>query len=147
MLTFVSPTVIVGDKSQVYITTNEMAHSWTGNTVTCADWSNLWLNKGFSVYIERKASEHVNGIEFSKVGAYIGNQTAYKVMEDYGYWNSYSSLHPNIGSDQPDKSSSIIPYEKGFQFMSFLESLIDERLLTMLIDEYVHENAYTSIKW
>ena len=35
LLTFASPTIIVGDKSQVYVATHEMAHSWTGNTVTC----------------------------------------------------------------------------------------------------------------
>jgi len=38
LLTFASPTIITGDKSQVYVAAHEMAHSWTGNTVTCADW-------------------------------------------------------------------------------------------------------------
>ena len=31
LLTFASPTVIVGDKSQVDVVIHEMAHSWTGN--------------------------------------------------------------------------------------------------------------------
>lgn len=31
LLTFASPTIIVGDKSQVYVATHEIAHSWTGN--------------------------------------------------------------------------------------------------------------------
>ena len=31
LLTFASPTIIVGDKSQVDVATHEMAHSWTGN--------------------------------------------------------------------------------------------------------------------
>jgi len=35
LLTFASPTIIVGDKSQVYVATHEIAHSWTGNDVTC----------------------------------------------------------------------------------------------------------------
>lgn len=35
LLTFASPSIIVGDKSQVYVATHEMAHSWTGNTITC----------------------------------------------------------------------------------------------------------------
>lgn len=35
LLTFASPTIIVGDKSQVYVATHEIAHSWTGNQVTC----------------------------------------------------------------------------------------------------------------
>ena len=50
LLTFASPTMITGDKSQIYLAAHEMAHSWTGNTVTCASWENLWLNEGFTVF-------------------------------------------------------------------------------------------------
>lgn len=56
LLTFASPTIIVGDKSQVYVATHEIAHSWTGNDVTDGDWSNMWLNEGFTVFEERKVS-------------------------------------------------------------------------------------------
>lgn len=31
LLTFASPTIITADKSQVYVATHEIAHSWTGN--------------------------------------------------------------------------------------------------------------------
>lgn len=56
LLTFASPTIITGDKSQVDVATHEMAHSWFGNMVTCADWENLWLNEGFTVFAERKVT-------------------------------------------------------------------------------------------
>lgn len=55
LLTFASPTIVTDDKSQVGVAAHEMAHSWTGNTVTCADWANFWLNEGFTVFIERKS--------------------------------------------------------------------------------------------
>jgi leukotriene-A4 hydrolase len=35
LLTFASPTIIVGDKSQVDVAQHEIMHSWTGNDVTC----------------------------------------------------------------------------------------------------------------
>jgi len=37
LLTFASPTIIVGDKekSGVTVATHEIMHSWTGNEVTC----------------------------------------------------------------------------------------------------------------
>jgi len=56
LLTFASPTIIVGDKSQVYVATHEIAHSWTGNEITCRDWENMWLNEGFTTFLERKIS-------------------------------------------------------------------------------------------
>ena len=34
-LTFASPTIITGDKSGVTVAIHEIAHSWTGNLVTC----------------------------------------------------------------------------------------------------------------
>ena len=34
LLTFASPTIIVGDKSEVNVAIHEIAHSWTGNLVT-----------------------------------------------------------------------------------------------------------------
>ena len=116
LLTFASPTVIVGDKSQVYVAAHEMAHSWTGNTVTCADWANFWLNEGFTVYYERrsKIARDKGDETISLENAFIGNQSAYTSMVQYGLWNSYSSLHPNVRDDLPDNSFSTIPYEKGF---------------------------------
>lgn len=114
MLTFASPTVVVGDRSQVYVAAHEIAHSWTGNLVTCADWDNFWLNEGFTVYMERWAQGARLGDDKAKVSSYIGNITAFNSMKEYGFWNSYSSIHPNVGSDLPDNSFSVIPYEKGF---------------------------------
>lgn len=46
LLTFASPSIVVGDKSGTPVAIHEIAHSWTGNTVTCKDWSNTWINEG-----------------------------------------------------------------------------------------------------
>jgi len=75
LLTFASPTIIVGDKSQVYVATHEIAHSWTGNDVTCRDWENFWLNEGFTVFSERKVSGKLHGHDFAQVEALLGNST------------------------------------------------------------------------
>ena len=50
-LTFATPTVIAGDKSLVALVAHELAHSWSGNLVTNATWSELWLNEGVRVYL------------------------------------------------------------------------------------------------
>lgn len=55
LLTFASPSIIVGDKSGTTVAIHEIAHSWTGNMVTCSNWTNLWINEGFTVFLERKA--------------------------------------------------------------------------------------------
>jgi leukotriene-A4 hydrolase len=80
LLTFASPSVIVGDKSQVYVAAHEMAHSWTGNTVTCADWANFWLNEGFTVYFERLSAIKRGEETIAMESAFIGNQSSYNNM-------------------------------------------------------------------
>lgn len=61
LLTFASPTIIIGDKSGVSTANHEIAHSWTGNLVTNMNWDNFWLNEGFTVFLERKISKILNG--------------------------------------------------------------------------------------
>lgn len=50
-LTFATPTIIAGDRSLVSLVAHELAHSWSGNLVTNASWNDMWLNEGFTVYL------------------------------------------------------------------------------------------------
>ena len=41
------------------LTAHELAHQWFGNNVTCASWSDVWLNEGFASYAEYLALERL----------------------------------------------------------------------------------------
>jgi leukotriene-A4 hydrolase len=47
-------------------------------------------------------------------------------MNTYGLDSTYSSIHPVLEGDNPDNAFSTIPYEKGFQLLVYLESLVGE---------------------
>lgn len=147
LLTFASPTIITGDKSQVYVATHEIAHSWTGNEVTCENWSNFWLNEGFTVFEERKVSAEIHGKDFSLVNAYLGNISMFNAMETFGLDHSYSSLYPIIKTDAPDNSFSEVPYEKGFQFLFYLETLLGEEHMQGLIRKHILAYSQQSVTW
>ena len=58
-------------------------------------------------------------------------------MLGFGLNNSYSSLHPVFNGDSPDNSDSEIPYEKGYQFLYYLETLLGEDHMQALLREYI----------
>ena len=116
LLTFASPSIIVGDKSGVGVAIHEIAHSWTGNTVTCVNWSNMWINEGFTVFLERKALGALKsfGADWVIIDSYDGNSALITDINEYGADESYSSLSPITDGKNPDDSFSEIPYEKGY---------------------------------
>jgi len=103
LLTFASPSIIVGDKSSVNVANHELAHSWSGNWVTNMNWDNFWLNEGFTVFLERKitklliADQKQANLTY-KVAATVGNSTLMTAMNGFGMTNSFSSLTPNAGT-------------------------------------------------
>jgi leukotriene-A4 hydrolase len=95
LLTFASPTMIVGDKSEVNVAIHEIAHSWTGNLVSCKNWENFWLNEGFTVYLERKGKFNSNlkikglkalyGEDVYELARYSGNLTLLDAVNNFGF--------------------------------------------------------------
>ena len=66
-LTFVTPTLIAGDRSQVAVIAHELAHSYSGNLVTNKTWDDFWLNEGLTVFTETKIVESLFGTEAASV--------------------------------------------------------------------------------
>ena len=71
-LTFLTPTLLAGDRSLVNVLAHELAHSWTGNLVTNATIDDFWLNEGFTVWAERRIHEKLYGDEAQALSAAIG---------------------------------------------------------------------------
>ena len=82
-VTFATPTVIVGDKSLVALVAHELAHSWSGNLVTNATWSDFWLNEGFTTYLERRIVEAVYGRRLADMERIIGLRDLAQARTDF----------------------------------------------------------------
>ena len=74
----------------MFVATHEIAHSWTGNEVTCGNWENYWLNEGFTVFTERKISGFLHGKSFAQTESYLANKTMWSNMLSYGLDSPYT---------------------------------------------------------
>jgi len=45
---------------------HELGHMWFGDNVTCADWSNIWVNEGFATYADYLSNEYILGDSVAK---------------------------------------------------------------------------------
>lgn len=105
LLTFLSPTIITGDKSQIASALHEVAHSWTGNLVTCKTWQDFWLNEGLTVFIQRKVSEKIYGKERANDEAFIGSFSLHTAI-DNDQTSGLTQLHQDMGDRLPDAAKT-----------------------------------------
>ncbi|KAI3426280.1 hypothetical protein D9Q98_008653 [Chlorella vulgaris] len=142
-LTFVTPTLLAGDRSLANVVAHEIAHSWTGNLVTNATWEHFWLNEGFTVFLERKILGRLYGEQMYQLQASMGwlelQDTRYQFQAAGGWLklqhtvtkqfgsedHPYTRLVPDLqGGVDPDDAFSSIPYEKGFALIHYLQQLV-----------------------
>ena len=122
LLTFASPSIIVGDKSNVAVAIHEIAHSWTGNLVTNQNWKNFWINEGFTKYLERKGAEAYIGKDYVLLDEVASYPELLLDLKRFGN-TTFASLRPVLNGKNPDDAFSNIPYEKGYYFLKYIESL------------------------
>ena len=135
-LTFVTPTILAGDRSLTSLVAHELAHSWSGNLVTNATWDDFWLNEGFTVYFERRIMEHLYGREYADMLQVLGGVALHHTIAEIGATSSDTHLHLHLAGRDPDEGLTEIAYEKGCALLLALESLVGRPRLDIFIKEY-----------
>lgn len=144
LLTFATPTVIAGDKSLVSLIAHELAHSWSGNLVTNATWSDFWLNEGFTVYVERRILEKVYGRERADMEAVLGRAQLEKELSHLP--EPERILHIDLKGRDPDDGVTLVPYEKGALLLLTIEQAVGRERFDAFLRRYFDTFAFQSIE-
>jgi aminopeptidase N len=144
-LTFITPTVLTGDRSLANVAAHELAHSWTGNLVTNASAEHFWLNEGFTVYAERRILEVLEGRDLSELHAAIGRRALEQAVAQMQDRPQLTRLRTNLWGVDPDDAYSQVPYEKGYLFLRALEEAVGRPRFDAFLRKYVETFRFSSL--
>lgn len=132
---------ILDDPQEDWVIAHELAHQWWGNLITCATWSEFWLNEGIAVFMTAAWKQHRWG------DAAYRNELAlldkrWQRAKDAGFDKplSWGGEYPNIGIRRS------IQYSKGALFMQALREDMGERAFWDGLRRYTQDNAGRSVR-
>ena len=139
-LTFLTPTFIAGDRSLNGLVAHELAHSWSGNLVTNATWSDSWLNEGFTSYFENRIMEAMYGPARARQEAALSWADMQTAFTELGIGAPGTRLH--LALDDPDGGTSGIVYDKGAIFLRTLEGIVGRERWDAYLRSYFDRHAF-----
>src|SRR3984957_93238 len=142
-LSFITPTVIAGDKSLVSVIAHELGHSWSGNLVTNATWRDLWLNEGFTDYLQSRIMTAVYGERRDAMERVLGLRS---LQDDLAKLKPADQvLAIDLRNRNPGEVFSDVPYEKGRLFLTFLDAKFGRERFDGFLRGYFDHFAFKSI--
>lgn len=144
-LTFLTPTILAGDRSLVSLVAHELAHSWSGNLVTNSTWNDFWLNEGFTTYLERRIMEAIAGREYSEMLTGIGLGDLRSTLAELPPDSRLGHLRLDLTGMDPDEGGSDVAYEKGSLFLRLLEEAVGRTAFDRFLAAWFAEHAFQSV--
>ena len=142
-LSFITPTVITGDRSLVSLIAHELAHSWSGNLITNSNWNELWINEGFTNFVENRLMREVYGAARSDMEANLSYHELLQDMADLAPEDT--ALKVNLAGRDPDDAFSQVPYVKGQLFLTWLESKFGAKRFDQFMAAYFKQHQFQSM--
>ncbi len=116
---------------------HELAHHWFGDTVTCENWDDVWLNESFATFMELSYIEAADGKE-----AYLDELQDQREI----YLNSEEingTLGPIINFETTPEQKifseyGIVTYYKGSIVLNYLKETLGEKTFFQALGQYIN---------
>lgn len=145
-VTFATPTILAGDRSLTSLIAHELAHSWSGNLVTNATWSDFWLNEGFTTYFENRIMEALYGESRARMLEALGRRELADELKALADKPGDQVLHMDLAGRNPDDAVTPVAYEKGAALLRTIEQAVGRSRFDQWLRGYFNRHAFTSLR-
>jgi len=142
-LSFITPSLLAGDRSLVSVIAHELAHSWSGNLVTNATWRDGWLNEGMTSYLESRLMEVI--YDEARVDEERVLMYRELLLDLESVSEPMQALAPRLDQADPDGFQGAIAYSKGQMFLEYLEYAFGREAFDDFLAAYFREFAFGTI--
>ncbi len=141
-LVFLTPALLVGDRSLTYVVAHELAHSWSGNLVTNATWNDFWLNEGVTTYFTIRIGEVLYGKEEAAMQTVISRTRLSNQVAAFGASSPDTHLKLDLRGRNPDDALTDIAYQKGCAFLQTIEQAVGRPRFDAFLRRYFTRHAF-----
>ena len=142
-LSFITPSVLAGDRSLVSLIAHELAHSWSGNLVSNLTWRDIWLNEGVTSYLEARLMELLYGRERADEERLLMFRSLLENMETVPL--EMQALAPVFETGNPDEGQQGMQYAKGQMMLEHLEAIYGREVFDGFMTDYFDRFAFQAI--
>ena len=143
-LSFLTPTLVAGDKSLTNVVAHELAHSWSGNLVTNSSWRDAWLNEGFTSYVENRVMEELYGARRAVMEQVLDMEGLKRAISE-AKRPELTHLKMPEDMEHPDDAFTLVSYIKGANFLFFLEDCFGRKKFDPFLKAWFNDNAFKAV--
>jgi len=121
------------------VNAHELAHQWTGDTVTTEWWNDIWLNEAFATWMQQKVTMEVHPEYRADLDRVRGAQGA---MNSDSLVSARSIRQPITGNGDIMTAFDGITYQKGASVLGMFENYVGEKTFQKGMRAYIQQHKF-----
>ncbi|MFT4198106.1 MAG: M1 family metallopeptidase [Pseudoxanthomonas sp.] len=121
------------------VAAHELAHQWTGDTVTMAWWNDLWLNEAFATWMQQKITMKLRPDYRADLDRIAGAQRA---MDNDSLVSARKIRQPITGNGDIETAFDGITYQKGAAVLGMFEHFVGEDTFRAGMRKYIRDHEF-----
>ncbi|MEO7066887.1 MAG: M1 family metallopeptidase [Rhodanobacter sp.] len=130
-------------RSVFNVEAHEMAHQWTGDTVTLDWWNDIWLNEAFATWMQQKIEGEIHPDWQAHLERIEGGEGA---MSNDSLVSARMIRQPITGNGDIETAFDGITYQKGAAVLGMFENFVGPKVFQKGMDGYIKAHAFGNAK-